>query len=65
MADAEPRMWSFWRDKHGPVEALEDYYPETVASSPQLTAAVTQVKNGLLVIDAIMSEAEAEDFASD
>lgn len=60
---SEPlHMWSYWRDKKGTLEALEGYFPGA-ATEPQMAAAVIQVKNGLLLIDALMQKAadEAED----
>jgi hypothetical protein len=57
----QPRMWSYWRDKKGPVEALEDYFPKTLAGNPQLTAALVQVKSGLQLIESVMTKAEEDD----
>lgn len=52
-------MWRYWRDKKGIVEAVEEYYPEQL-NNFQMAAAVTQVKNGLLLIDSLMQKAEMD-----
>lgn len=59
-------MWSYWRDKKGLVEALEDYYPDLLRSDPLLYTAYTQLKMSMAFIDARMStlerEAEEEEY---
>lgn len=50
-----PHMWDYWRDKKGFEEALTDYYPRTLAENPQLQAALAQLRNAELAIDAIMT----------
>lgn len=49
-------MWSYWRDKKGVVEALEDYYPETLKASPQLQMAIYNIRAAEALINKIMGE---------
>lgn len=56
-----PHMWSYWRDKKGTVEAVEDYFPEVLAENTQLAVALATVKNNLVIIDELMTERIPED----
>ena len=49
-------MWSYWRDKKGIVEALEDYYSQILADSGELQHALFLIKNGERFINSIMEE---------
>lgn len=55
MAQEPPHMWPYWRDDKGLERALVDYFPKTLASNPQLKAALAQLRNAELVIDTIMT----------
>jgi len=54
--DQPLHMWSYWRDKKGIVEALEDYYSQLLASSGELQHALTLIKNGERLINSIMEK---------
>ena len=49
-------MWSYWRDKKGIAEALEDYYSHLLASSGELQHALFLIRNGERLINSIMEE---------
>ena len=54
MADQPYHMWGFWSDKYGPVTALKDYYPETLAASENLKLAVAQYENSKCIMHGVM-----------
>lgn len=49
-------MWSYWRDKYRYVEALEDYFPDTLREEPILQQALYQIKAAEALIDSRMQE---------
>lgn len=56
--DQPLRMWSYWRDKKGIAEALEDYYSQLLASSGELQHALFLIKNGERLINSVMEESD-------
>lgn len=58
--DDAPHMWSYWRDKKGIEEALEDYYPDTLQENPQLQMALFQIRSAEAFIDQFMMKREEE-----
>lgn len=48
-------MWTYWRDKKGMEEALEDYYPDRLQADPELQLAVYQIHAARALIEAKMS----------
>lgn len=48
-------MWTYWRDRKGTVEALEDYYPEVVAQNKDLQLALFQIKAAVALIEKTMA----------
>ena len=55
MTDSELHMWTHWRDKcRSSTEALQEYYPELLRTSPMLQQLVRQVNANELTIDTIM-----------
>lgn len=58
-------MWTYWRDKNGIVEGLEEYFPETLKENIRLQIAVAQIKNAEAAIEAVMSEYEEEEYEED
>ncbi len=55
-----PGMWRYWRDKKGVKVALEEYYPELMASVPMLRIALNAIEAFEKDIDKIMDK-EGED----
>ena len=53
-------MWSYWAEKKGVIEALEDYFPQTLANDSSLQLALHTIKANLALINSIMSEKESE-----
>lgn len=49
-------MWSYWEEKYGVVEALQEYYPRLLESRSDLQAAVIMIQNGERIIKSIMEE---------
>ena len=49
-------MWSYWRDKYGPVVALKDYYAGVLAEDPMLQRAVAQIQDAEWTINHRMEE---------
>lgn len=49
-------MWRHWRDKKGLVEALEDYYPDILASRPDLQMALVQMRSAEALINQEMEK---------
>jgi hypothetical protein len=56
LTDQTLQMWSHWRDKCGPVDALSGYYPNLLANDPLLKAAYEQVIVGVAAIQYRMAE---------
>ena len=56
MSDAELKMWSYWRDKHGIVVALEDYFEIIYSENIDLQVALAQLKNAERAINFIMND---------
>lgn len=56
------RMVQFWIDKKGLDEAIDEYYPDTLAKDPAIAAARLQMKNAeraiMARIDELQDEAE-------
>lgn len=52
----ELHMWTYWRDKYGPAEALEEYFPELLKSDPILKAAHAQFIVGKQALESRMAE---------
>lgn len=53
-SDAEFRMWDYWRDKYGPMQAMEEYYPSLIGPNsdrPGISFAYQQAKNALFALD--------------
>ncbi len=53
-------MWTYWRDKKGIDDALEHYFPKTVASDPRLQQALAMRRAGELLANEVMGELEAK-----
>jgi hypothetical protein len=53
-------MWAYWRNKYGAADALEDYFPQTLAADPVLSSALAQIKVANLAIEARMDQLIAE-----
>jgi hypothetical protein len=53
-------MVQYWIDKKGLDEALNDYYPDTLAKDPAIAAARIQMKNGERAIMARIKEMQDE-----
>jgi hypothetical protein len=53
-------MWSYWVGKYGPLEALQLYFPKTLAENPKLQHAVYDIEAKLAVIEKFMNEKERE-----
>jgi hypothetical protein len=53
--DSPAHMWSYWRDKHGVVDAL-DQYPNLLAANKDLQLALFQIRAAEAMIDKIMGE---------
>ena len=49
-------MWGYWRDKHGIVIALEDYFETVYRGNIDLQVALSQIKNAERAINTIMNE---------
>lgn len=49
-------MWGYWRDKKGLVVALEEYYPEVLASRKDLQEALAKIRSAEASIDLKMQE---------
>jgi len=49
--DQDRIMWDYWRDKYGHVDALETYYPESLATHIELQQAVYSIKSAKALID--------------
>lgn len=58
MSNSALHMWSYWRDKKGAVEAMEEQYPELLNITPDLQQAISQIKNAERAIDKLMSDLE-------
>lgn len=56
-------MVQFWIDRKGLDEAIDDYYPDTLAKDPAIVAARIQMKNAERAVMARIAEMqdEAED----
>lgn len=54
----EKHMWSYWRNKKGITEALQEQFPETLASSLLLQAALENIRINSLAIDSYMMQLE-------
>ena len=63
--DQPHHMWSYWKDKHGTLAALKDYYPNLIKSNPLLAHAVAQMETAELVIKTTMSKLQEEDDSAD
>ena len=55
---SERYMWSYWRDKHGAVDALKDHFPDEIKNDFRLATAVVLIEGAMLLIDKIMSSDE-------
>jgi len=60
MSDEPAHMFQYWLEKYDRPEALEAYFPETLASSPELQAALAMYNNSTLLIDTIMERLSDE-----
>lgn len=54
MPDQPLDMWSYWRDRKGAVEALQDYYPDLLKQRPDLMHGLLQIQSGELLINETM-----------
>ena len=62
MNDSSIAMWTYWRDKHGIIDALVHQYPDTLATTPALQMALHQIRANEALIDKIMADlADKED----
>ena len=50
------QMWSYYRDKKGFLEAMDDYFKEIFDGDDQLRLARAQIKNSIAAINTRMSE---------
>ncbi len=60
-----PHMWEYWRDKKGLVDALKDYYPNTLADSLPLQTALAQIEMAERSINSYMLELKNDEDDSD
>lgn len=51
-------MWTYWRDKKGVLEAIQDYYPQVLKDRPDLATAFHNVRVALGYIDSEMLKME-------
>jgi hypothetical protein len=52
----ELHMIQYWVNKKGLLEAIEDYYPETLAKDPAIISAIHQLQNAERAINARIAE---------
>ena len=54
-------MWSYWRDKKGVENALEDYYPALLGKNLELRTALSLIKTGKAAIEQIMTNLKEDE----
>lgn len=55
-------MWDYWQGKYGSIEALKDYYPETLKARVDLQVAISMIQNGERVVNSIMEDLSEESW---
>lgn len=62
------RMWTYYRDEHGYVDAVMDHYEQDYQENPAIQQAVAAIQNAQRALDMIfgeMSEAEWDEDETD
>lgn len=58
--DAPFHMWSYWRDKKGLLNALDDYYPNLTLNDPIVRHHVISMKAAMAALNSYMQEKSDE-----
>lgn len=59
------RMWSYYRDDHGYVDAVIHYYETDYAENPDIQQAVAMIQNGQRALDSIFGEMSDAEWDED